>query len=121
MNLNKKNILVTGGTGSFGNKFIKTILKTFKPNKVVIFSRDEQKQYEMAQSLPETEYKNIRYFIGDVRDKPRLDRACANIDIIIHLFLKTQQIKLKNKTIAIAYTPYKSCTCYTFQICTICT
>jgi len=84
LSLNNKNILITGGTGSFGSKFIELVLKKYKPNKLVIFSRDEQKQYEMSQFLSEAKYPNIRYFIGDVRDKSRLDRACANIDFIIH-------------------------------------
>ena len=84
MSLNKKNILITGGTGSFGKKFIDMVLKEYKPNKLVIFSRDEQKQYEMAQNISEKKYPNIRYFIGDVRDKNRLYRACADIDYIIH-------------------------------------
>ena len=84
MSLNNKNILVTGGTGSFGTKFINTVLKKYKPNKLVVFSRDEQKQFEMSQSIPEQKFPNIRYFIGDVRDKERMIRACAGIDIIIH-------------------------------------
>ena len=84
MSLNHKNILITGGTGSFGSKFIELVLKKYKPNKLVVFSRDEQKQYEMSQYISEEKYPNIRYFIGDVRDKNRVDRACANIDFIIH-------------------------------------
>ena len=84
MSLNNKNILITGGTGSFGSKFIELVLKKYKPSKLVIFSRDEQKQYEMSQSISVEKYPNIRYFIGDVRDKSRLERACANIDFIIH-------------------------------------
>jgi len=82
--LKNKNILVTGGTGSFGSKFIELVLKKYKPKKLVIFSRDEQKQYEMAQTFSEDKYPVLRYFIGDIRDKNRLYRACANIDIIIH-------------------------------------
>ena len=69
MILNKKNILITGGTGSFGKKFIEMVLKKYKPNKLIIFSRDEQKQYEMAQNISEKKYPNIRYFIGDVETK----------------------------------------------------
>jgi UDP-N-acetylglucosamine 4,6-dehydratase/5-epimerase len=84
VSLNNKNILITGGTGSFGSKFIELVLKKYKPKKLVVFSRDEQKQYEMSQYLSEEKYPNIRYFIGDVRDKSRLERACANIDFIIH-------------------------------------
>ena len=72
--LNKKIILVTGGTGSFGRKFTETIFKKYKPKKVIIFSRDEFKQHEMSKDFPETKF-NIRYFIGNVRDKNRLARA----------------------------------------------
>ena len=84
MSFNNKNILITGGTGSFGNKCVKTLLKKYKPNKIIIFSRDEQKQYEMSQIFSEKEYPSLRYFLGDVRDRRRLDRACAGVDIIIH-------------------------------------
>lgn len=76
-------VLITGGTGSFGKAFIKDIFATCKPRRVVVFSRDELKQFEMAQQFPETEYP-IRYFIGDVRDGNRLKRACQGIDIIVH-------------------------------------
>lgn len=83
--LNDKSILVTGGTGSFGKKFIETVFREY-PNvkRVVVFSRDELKQYEMAQLYPEAKYPQIRFFIGDVRDADRLKRACENIDIIVH-------------------------------------
>ena len=84
MSFNNKNILITGGTGSFGNKCVKTLLKKYKPNKIIIFSRDEQKQYEMSQIFSEKEYPSLRYFLGDVRDRHRLERACAGVDIIIH-------------------------------------
>jgi len=84
LSFNNKNILITGGTGSFGNKCVKTLLKKYKPNKIIIFSRDEQKQYEMSQIFSEKEYPSLRYFLGDVRDRRRLDRACAGVDIIIH-------------------------------------
>ena len=70
--LNKKNILITGGTGSFGKQFVRTILKRYKPNKIIIFSRDELKQYEMAQKFNNS---CMRYFIGDIRDLPRLQKA----------------------------------------------
>ena len=62
---NGKNILITGGTGSFGKKFIKIILKNYKPNKIIVYSRDELKQYEMAQEYND---KCMRYFIGNVRN-----------------------------------------------------
>ena len=83
--LNGKSILVTGGTGSFGNKFVGTILANYPDIKrLVIFSRDELKQFEMSQVFSPKEHPCLRYFIGDVRDQPRLIRACEGIDIIIH-------------------------------------
>jgi UDP-N-acetylglucosamine 4,6-dehydratase (inverting) len=83
--LNEKSILITGGTGSFGKKFTEIILNKY-PNvqRLVIFSRDELKQYEMALLYPENKHPQIRFFIGDVRDLPRLKRACEGIDVIIH-------------------------------------
>ena len=80
--LNDKSILITGGTGSFGNQFIKTVLNCYKPKKVIVYSRDELKQFEMQQKWPENEA--MRYFIGDVRDYNRLKMAMANVDIVIH-------------------------------------
>jgi UDP-N-acetylglucosamine 4,6-dehydratase/5-epimerase len=83
--LNDKRILVTGGTGSFGKKFIEMVLKRYPTVKrLVIFSRDELKQYEMAQLYPTDKYPQLRFFIGDVRDGDRVRRACENIDIIVH-------------------------------------
>lgn len=83
--LSGKSILVTGGTGSFGKKFIETVFKKYPDiKKIVVFSRDELKQYEMAQNYPSQTYPQIRFFIGDVRDCDRLKRACEGIDIIIH-------------------------------------
>ena len=82
--LNNKKILITGGTGSFGKKTVEIILKRFKPTKLIVFSRDELKQFEMAQQFPDTKYECMRYFIGDVRDKKRLDRAFHNMDYVIH-------------------------------------
>lgn len=76
-----KAVLVTGGTGSFGKKFIEIVLKKYKPKKLIIFSRDEMKQYEMRRQFNQ---KNIRYFIGDVRDPDRLHRAFDGVDIVIH-------------------------------------
>ena len=81
MELNDKVILVTGGTGSFGRKFTKTVLSRFTPRKLIVFSRDELKQSEMHREFPE---KNIRYFIGDVRDLDRLRRAMRGVDIVVH-------------------------------------
>ncbi|MCB9062390.1 MAG: UDP-N-acetylglucosamine 4,6-dehydratase (inverting) [Halobacteriovoraceae bacterium] len=83
--LNGKSILVTGGTGSFGKKFIEIILREYPEiERLVIFSRDELKQFEMSQEFPQAEFPNLRYFIGDVRDRDRLKRACEDIDIIVH-------------------------------------
>lgn len=82
--LNDKNILITGGTGSFGKKFTEIILKKYKPRRLIIFSRDELKQFEMAQTFPVSQYPCIRFFIGDVRDKERLNRAFYNVDYVIH-------------------------------------
>ena len=80
-----KRILVTGGTGSFGHKFVKVILERFPDVKrLVVFSRDELKQYEMAQRFPISKYPAMRYFIGDVRDGDRVKRACEGIDVIVH-------------------------------------
>ena len=81
--LNDKVILVTGGTGSFGNKFSEILLKKYHPKKLIIYSRDEYKQSEMAKILSPDEYP-IRYFLGDVRDKDRLLRAFDGVDYIVH-------------------------------------
>ena len=82
--LDDKNILITGGTGSFGKKFTEIVLKKYEPRRLIIFSRDELKQYEMAQVFSKEKYPCLRYFIGDVRDKERLHRAFQGIDYIIH-------------------------------------
>ncbi len=83
--LNNKSILLTGGTGSFGKKFIELAIKKFKKIKrLVIFSRDELKQYELKKIYPDTKYEFLRYFIGDIRDKERLSRAMENIDYVVH-------------------------------------
>lgn len=81
--LKGKTILVTGGTGSFGNKFIKTILEDYSVEKIIIYSRDELKQYEMQQRLYKYQSK-LRFFIGDVRDLSRLNLAMKGVDIVIH-------------------------------------
>ena len=78
---NNKSILITGGTGSFGKKYTEILLKRFKPKRIVIFSRDELKQYEMAQVFKD---KAMRFFIGDVRDENRLKLAMDGIDYVIH-------------------------------------
>ena len=82
--LNDKVILITGGTGSFGKKCTEIILKNQRPRKLIIFSRDELKQFEMSLIYPHSKYKCIRYFIGDVRDKERLYRAFQGVDYVIH-------------------------------------
>ena len=82
--LNNKNILITGGTGSFGKYLTQKLLKNYKPKKIVIFSRDEQKQYEMKNSIEKKHIKILRFFIGDVRDLNRLKIAMDDIDIVVH-------------------------------------
>lgn len=77
----EKNILITGGTGSFGKKCVELILKQYKPNKIIVYSRDELKQYEMAQAFNQS---CMRYFIGDVRDAERLGMAMEGVDYVIH-------------------------------------
>lgn len=85
LDLNNKSILITGGTGSFGKAFVKYVLKKWPDIKrLVVYSRDEQKQYTMAHEYTEAEYPNIRFFIGDVRDYERLKRAFKGVDYIIH-------------------------------------
>lgn len=79
--LNKKSILITGGTGSFGHKFVETLLARYEPSRIVVFSRDELKQYEMAKKFSAP---CMRYFLGDVRDLPRLRRAFEGIDVVVH-------------------------------------
>lgn len=79
--LNNSTILITGGTGSFGKQFVRTILKRYKPTKIIIYSRDELKQYEMAQTFTDP---CMRYFIGDVRDLPRLSNAMKNVNFVVH-------------------------------------
>jgi len=83
--LNGKNILVTGGTGSFGKKFLEMVFQKYNPNKVIIYSRDEYKQSVMKQEFAsKTDISRLRFFIGDVRDKNRLFRAFENVDFVIH-------------------------------------
>lgn len=83
--LNSKTILITGGTGSFGKQFIKTILDRYSEvKKIIIFSRDELKQFELQQQYPRQEFPQLRFFIGDVRDQHRLVQACEGVDVIIH-------------------------------------
>ena len=85
LDLNEKSILITGGTGSLGQQLTKTILERWpKVKRLVILSRDEQKQFQMNQEFPENKYKAIRYFIGDIRDYDRLVRAFEGIEYVIH-------------------------------------
>jgi len=82
---NNKSILITGGTGSFGKQYIRTILKYYKPKKIIIYSRDELKQFEMAtHEFSKSEHNELRYFIGDVRDRERLTMAMYDVDYVIH-------------------------------------
>ena len=85
LDLNNKSILITGGTGSFGKAFVKTVLDKWPQIKrLVIYSRDEQKQYQMAMDYPHQQYPQVRFFIGDVRDFERLKRALKGVDHVIH-------------------------------------
>ena len=84
IDLNGKNLLVTGGTGSFGRTYIKTVLEKYDVNRCIVFSRDELKQYEMAQEFPAGPGRPIRYFIGDVRDLDRLELAMRGVDYVVH-------------------------------------
>ncbi|MEI6987599.1 MAG: UDP-N-acetylglucosamine 4,6-dehydratase (inverting) [Rhodospirillaceae bacterium] len=82
--LDGKSILITGGTGSFGNAMVARIIRTWKPRRLVIFSRDEMKQYEMEQRFPCATYPYLRYFIGDVRSRERLEMAMQDVDYVVH-------------------------------------
>ena len=84
LDLNEKSVLVTGGTGSFGKHFLKSVIAQYKPKRLIVFSRDELKQSEMAQDFPVEKYPFIRYFIGDVRDRDRLELALRDVDYVIH-------------------------------------
>lgn len=82
--LNGASVLVTGGTGSFGKAFVQTILDRYRPERVVVFSRDELKQYEMEQVILPDQREHVRFFIGDVRDVERLELALREIDVVVH-------------------------------------
>ena len=84
MDLNNQSVLVTGGTGSFGQKFVELVLRKYKPKRLIVFSRDELKQQEMRTLFPDSPNSPMRYFIGDVRDRERLERAFYEVDIVIH-------------------------------------
>lgn len=97
--LNGKNILITGGTGTFGKQFVKYIAEHYKPNKIIIFSRDEFKQYEMERKF--RDIGNLRFFIGDVRDRERLNRAFYGVDYIVHAAASKQ-------VVAAEYNPFEA-------------
>jgi UDP-N-acetylglucosamine 4,6-dehydratase len=80
----KATVLISGGTGSFGKKFVEIVLREKRPKKLIIFSRDELKQHDMRQTFPDTGNSPLRYFIGDVRDKDRLYRAFHGVDLVVH-------------------------------------
>jgi len=82
--LDNQSILVTGGTGSFGRRFVSTVLQRYKPKRLIIYSRDELKQFEMQQEFPDSKYRCMRYFIGDIRDLPRLQMAMKDVDVVVH-------------------------------------
>src|SRR5512136_3315982 len=82
MNWNEQVVLITGGTGSFGKKFVKAMLAEYHPTKLIVFSRDELKQHEMRVSG--LDHSSLRYFIGDVRDVDRLRRAMAGVTVVVH-------------------------------------
>lgn len=98
--LDNKNILITGGTGSFGYKFVAMVLEKYKPRKLIVFSRDELKQYEMQQRFPSSKHPCMRFFIGDVRDLERLRMAMREVDFVIHA------AALKHVTVA-EYNPFE--------------
>ncbi|MEZ4213183.1 MAG: polysaccharide biosynthesis protein [Nitrospira sp.] len=80
--LNGKSIMVTGGTGSFGRQFVRSVLNRYNPKRLIVFSRDELKQFEMQQEFPAS---MMRFFLGDVRDGERLMQAMRGVDIVVHV------------------------------------
>ncbi len=82
--LDGRSVLITGGTGSFGRRFVETLMRNAKPRRVIVFSRDEFKQYEMQQAMPAAWAPTLRYFIGDVRDRERLELAMRDVDFCVH-------------------------------------
>jgi len=96
-----KTVLITGGTGSFGRNFTKFIYNNYNPKKIIIFSRDENKQFRMAQCFSDSK-GILRFFVGDVRDQERLERAFNGVDIVIHAAALKQIPILENHTGAIS-------------------
>src|SRR5437660_8270243 len=84
MNWQTSTVLITGGTGSYGKKFTEIMLRDYRPKKLIVFSRDELKQFEMRHLFPEERHRNLRFFIGDVRDRDRLYRAFDGVDVVVH-------------------------------------
>ncbi len=84
MDWSTKSVLVTGGTGSFGRRFVEVLLEKKRPKKLIVFSRDELKQHEMRQQFPDPRDSPMRYFLGDVRDRDRLARAFDGVDVVVH-------------------------------------
>lgn len=84
VDLNDKSLLVTGGTGSFGKRLVRTVLDRYAPRRLIVLSRDELKQYEMQQDLGDGRYPSLRFFIGDVRDRRRLEMAMRDVDYVVH-------------------------------------
>ena len=81
---NNQTIFISGGTGSFGNQFVKKLIKSYKPKKIIIYSRDEYKQFMMQEQFPASKYPFFRFFLGDVRDLDRLKMAMKGVDYVIH-------------------------------------
>ena len=98
--LDNQSILITGGTGSFGRRFVANVLQRYNPRKVIVFSRDESKQWDMALEAPFKDHPAMRYFIGDVRDASRLDLAFRDVDYVVHA------AALKHITVA-EYNPFE--------------
>jgi UDP-N-acetylglucosamine 4,6-dehydratase len=84
IDLNDRTVLITGGTGSFGKHFVRAVIARYEPRKLIVFSRDELKQYEMAQAFPQDRHPFMRYFIGDVRSADRLEMAMRDVDYVVH-------------------------------------
>src|SRR6266550_3439544 len=78
------NILITGGTGSFGKRFVSTVTQRYKPSRLIVYSRDELKQFHMRQEFPADQYPSLHMFIGDVRDRERLYRIMDGVDVVVH-------------------------------------